>query len=468
MKTLAERIKAAEDDLIARKDALVESVAALEANPNDASLLTQVEEMTAEVEQHEKSLSALKKAEAALAARAAPVGGAPAGTVDLTKRADPKGKPGDLFFKHGAASLVSFVTKRPVDVVLDEMYGKEQVVKATFQRINKTAADPALTTATGWAQELVRDEVRGFVQSLADVSIGAALAARALTLDFGGANSVTIPSRNRSSNLPSEPAWVAEGRPIPLTKFSFSSKKINRYKLAAITTFSREIAQRSAPQIENLLREALRESYAEVLDAALLSAAPGIPDVRPPGLLAGVTLIPGTAGGGEDAVRADIMAAVKAMSLARVGARPVLAINNMDRLALSMMTTPLSEYVFRAELAGGNLLGLPVVSSANVPQHTMVLVDTAYLATAFDAPEWDVSDVATVVEVNADGVDPSMAAVGKPGLVGPDDGLMVGGAQVARSLWQTYSLGIRMVAPTSWASMLPGTVQGSTDTTWSA
>jgi hypothetical protein len=37
----------------------------------------------------------------------------------------------------------------------------------------------------------------------------------------------------------------------------------------------------------------------------------------------------------------------------------------------------------------------------------------------------------------------------------------------ARSLWQTYSLGIRMVAPTSWARLRGvAAVQGLTAITW--
>jgi HK97 family phage major capsid protein len=474
---LADRIKASEDELVQKKDQLVAATQALEAAPDESSLLVQVEELTKGVEKHEATLGALKKAEAALAARARPVDGAPA--IVSSQYKDPKGKPGDIIMKHGVCSLLAFAQKRTVEDVMQERYGDQPYVKATFDLVHKSQVNPAMTNVQGWAAELVRDDVRGFMTGMADVSVAAALASRTLMMTFDGAQSVTIPRRNRPVTPGSEPAWVGEGAPIPLTQFSFGSTKMERYKLAAISTFTKEIAQRSTPAIEALLREALREAYAEVLDAALLGSGAAVAGLRPAGLLNGVTPATGTAGGGEDAVRGDILAAVTAMTTARVGARPVMLINNLDRLGASMMTTALSDYLFREELAQGLLLGIPVIASANVPQHTMVLVDAAYLATAFDAPEWDVSDVATVVESNADATPPTHAAVaagtaGTAGQVPSDGGIPVHGATAgaavagykARSLWQTYSIGVRMVAPTSWAITMPGAVQAATATTW--
>jgi hypothetical protein len=126
------------------------------------------------------------------------------------------------------------------------------------------------------------------------------------------------------------------------------------------------------------------------------------------------------------------------------------------------------------------LLGLDVISSMHVPAGRLILVDAAALATAFDAPTFDVSDVATVVEANADGTAPTMAgtdatpgAVGTAGQVPVGSGIKVEGnagasstGYTARSLWQTYSLGIRMVAPTSWSMLRPNAVETIASTTW--
>jgi len=310
--------------------------------------------------------------------------------------------------------------------------------------------------------------------------VAAAVASRTTQLSFGGYNSITVPNRNPLATTLTEPAWVGEGGVIPLTQFSFGSQTINRYKLAAITTMTREIAERSTPSIEGLLRDALSEAYAEVLDAAFLSTSGAVAGIRPAGIMNGVTATAGTAGGGEAAVIADIKAMVGAMTTNRMGARPVLLVNSTDRLSVSMMLNPLGERSFATDLASGRLLGIDVVSSHNVPANTAILIDAAAMATAFDAPTFDVSDVATVTEANANGTAPTQAnaaadALGTAGQVAPDlgqhvteDGVtrVAGAGVVARSLWQTYSLGIRMVAPTSWAIMRPNAVEAVNALTW--
>ena len=257
--------------------------------------------------------------------------------------------------------------------------------------------------------------------------------------------------------------------------------------MAAISTFTKELAERSTPQIEGLLRDALTEAYAQVLDAALLSNAAAVGGVRPAGLLTGATSVAGTAGGGEAAIIADMKAAINAMTNARLGARPVLIIPTANRLSVSLVQNPLGQRPFADEIATGRLLGVEVISSQHVPANTAILIDASTFATAFDAPIWDVSDVATVVESNANGTAPTMAAtaaqaaigaVGTPGQVPVNSGIAVAGSTgaaaggatpnyQARSLWQTYSVGVRGVWPTSWA-LLRGSagVHVTTAITW--
>jgi hypothetical protein len=182
-----------------------------------------------------------------------------------------------------------------------------------------------------------------------------------------------------------------------------------------------------------------------------------------------VTGVAGTAGGGEAAVLADVKTAINSMTSARLGARPVLIIPTANRLSLSLMMNPLGQRAFADEIAAGRLLGIEVISSQHVPANTAILVDASTLAFALDAPMFDVSDVATVVEANAGSTSPTMAAtaaqaaVGAPGVAGQvpvNSGIAVAGSTgtattgfQARSLWQTHSLGIKMLAPTSWARL---------------
>ena len=482
MATIQERIAGAEQELVSLKDQLVEALNELEQTPDSEESLAKSDDLSDRVEKATKSLESLQKAEKALMERAKPVEAAP-GIIKHAGDREVK----DLMFKHATAKLIGFVEKKDPSQVIAERYGDKDAlaIKSTFDLTTKTAVLPADTTTAGWAAELVQNDVRGFLDTLKTTSVAAALAGKSQVLNFGGYNSVTIPRRNPLGAALTEPAWVGEGGVIPLTQFSFGSSTLNRYKLAAITTMTREIAERSTPAIEGLLRSALSESYSQVLDAALLSNAAAVAGIRPAGILNG--LAGGATGAGASAgatagsaVRADLQAMLAYFQSGRTGSRPVLIMNDQTRLSLSMSVTSLGDYMFRDEIAGGRLLGMEVVSSANVPAGTVIMVDADAIVFPLDAPSFDVSDVATVTEANADGTAPTQAntgaadAKGTAGQVPPDLGQHVtesvtrvaGAGYTARSLWQTYSLGIRMVAPTSWGVLRPGSIAQRTSVNW--
>ena len=60
--SLSKRIESAEAELVSLKDHLVEATKALEAAPDEETLLAQVEELTGKVEKHDATVAALKKA----------------------------------------------------------------------------------------------------------------------------------------------------------------------------------------------------------------------------------------------------------------------------------------------------------------------------------------------------------------------------------------------------------------------
>lgn len=108
------------------------------------------------------------------------------------------------------------------------------------------------------------------------------------------------------------------------------------------------------------------------------------------------------------------------------------------------------------------------------------MVDAATIATAFDTTTFDVSDVATVVEADAGAAAPTMAddgagALGTAGEVPRDGGIPVAAdgatpaasaGYTARSLWQSYSVGIRSVTPVGWAVVQPGGLAPMNALTW--
>lgn len=482
MPTLAEKIVAAEAELVTLKDGLVSATDALEGAPDEESLLAQVEELTDQVEKKTAHVAALKKAESALASRAQrtdPVN-APAVIPHLRQLRDPK-KGGEIMWKHATAKLLAYVEKKPVEQIIAERYDDDERVKATYEHnmILKTAVNPAMTTVPAWAGALVREDTRGFMEALTEVSVAAALASRVNALDFAGANSIKIPYENPLAATPTEPAWVGEGGVIPLTSFSFGSLTLNPYKLAAITTMTREIVDRSTPAIEGIVQNLLRKAYAKVVDQALLAlVAPAVVNVRPASLYHGVAATTAGAGTGDENVRADVLALLSKLAAAGLGANPVLIGNKLDFLSAGMMVNAMGEFLFKSDVASNNLMGIPIIGSGHVPLHQLGIVDADYVAMALGAIEFDVSDVATVTEANADATPPTQSvdftgALATAGQVGVNAGIKVGpqaGAGAAgvttRSLWQTYSLGIRMVAETSWGKLNPAAAQYIAATDW--
>jgi hypothetical protein len=241
-----------------------------------------------------------------------------------------------------------------------------------------------------------------------------------------------------------------EGGAIPVGSLSLGSVTINRFKLAEILTSTMELRERAIVDIEALFRRAMERAYAKVLDNALLSNAAAVTNVRPAGLLNGVTVGTADATGGIDSVKADMDTLLQALLSANEGARPVLLMNNRNRISLGLVTSDLGEFVFESSVAAGMILNVPIISSGNVPNNTVIMVDASSLAMALDAPMFDISQVATIVEADADGTPPTMAdngsgAAGTAGQVQqgipvvPNGTPAVAAGYTARSMFQTLA-----------------------------
>jgi HK97 family phage major capsid protein len=474
MKTLAERIKEAQQALLIKKDALVEATQQLEDTPDDDDLLENVDSLSAEVEKATSTLEKLERAEKALAERIQQqkAEGAPAIVTSTGKKEDQV----DLWLKSAVCHYIAHVQRKSVADVYADRYPKNRALEAV---LIKSAVPLATTFDAGWAAELVRSDVQGFISLLTPTSVAAALATRSMMLNFDGYDSVTVPRRNkRSATNDLGGAFVGEGGAIPLGYISLGSDKLSKYKMAVISHFSRELAERSTPSIEAIIRQAMLEDMSIRLDSVFLGSLDAVEGVQPAGLGFGVTPITGTAGGGSDAVIADIKAGVKALKAGGAGTRIVLVINDSDALSVGLMQTALGEFIFKDDMNSGRLLNFDVIQSENMPEGTCMLIDASSLATAFDPSNFDVSDVATIIEASADTTPPTMAddgagAVGtanqvlRNGGIHPDQAANVANAgYTARSLWQTNSIGVKCWQPVSWGMMRPDSVVIIDGLTW--
>ena len=169
------------------------------------------------------------------------------------------------------------------------------------------------------------------------------------------------------------------------------------------------------------------------------------------------SLTPTAAGTGLEKLVADIRGLITALTTATKGnfRAPVFLMSPGDALTVASMQTTTGDMPFRQEIAGNTLFGVPVIQSTSVTADTVYLIDAADFVTATeDTPRFDVSDQAVL---HMEDTSPTaLAAVGTPNTV----------AAPARSLWQTDTLGVRMILPMNWAMRRTGMVQYVSGITW--
>lgn len=485
---IQEKLDAKQERLIAIKDELTEVKALMESDEAEDLSSEQIDRIDALTEEQDaviKSIEALNKIEANLAKKAQPVQKAQAMNYGTSGQFPVEEKGGALLAKAATVDIIAHMERKRPEQVIAERYSHDDRVKAVHGAVNKTAVLPADTTTAGWAAELVQQDIRGFMYDMQPISVYAALRAQGLALDFGKANSITIPSR-AAADRGLAPAFVGEGGVIPVGKMSLTSKTLNRYKVAVISNFTNELLEQSTPNIETLVRQAILDDTAHKLDTALLDNAAAVAGVRPAGLLNGVT--PAASAGATAAdIITDLKVLLNAMAAANLGAKPVIIMNSARLLGLSTVTNATGSFMFRDEARSGTLLGVPVISSSNVPAASVIIVDADSFAAANAAPEFAVSDQATIVQANADGTAPSMAGdatdytggdLGTAGQVPTDGGIIVtgngtgapSGTAVANyqalSMYQVYSTAVRMVLPTSWATTRANAVASLSGVAW--
>ncbi len=385
-----------------------------------------------------------------------------------------KEKAGDLLVKLAATNFIAHCESKNVGAVALERYGNDDRIQA----ITKTAVGVADTTTAGWASELVGQDIQGFMDFLKPYSIYASLAAKGTSITFGNNGSVTIPRRS-GSNTDLAGAFVGENGVIPVKKTGFGSDTLFPFKLACISTFTKELARSSSPQIEAIIRAAMIDDTANALDNALLDTNAAVTGVRPASITNGVT---GHASAGDTAANiiTDLKVLINALSSQNAGASPVLIMNPARVLGLSTVTTATGGFLFRDEIAQTRILGIPYIASTNCPADQVIIVDAAYFATAFGVPQIDISDTATLTMANADGTAPTQATDGAGGLgtaeeVKPDGGISVHGGTdsgaatagyQAQSMFQTWAVAVRNVMPVSWAMTRSGLIDRITGVSW--
>ena len=448
MKPLSERIQDAQKELVTFKDELTQIINA--NDEPDEGQQGRIDELSALIEAKQKSLDSMQKAEAAVAARTAvPAHQAQRQVVVAQPH---KVEPREHVVRAMTVHFIAKMTGRNPEAVLLERYPGDEGTAVVL----RSAMAPAQTTVAGWAAELVNIVVADFLNQLPIIAIYPRLAAKGPRYTFGTAGVIKVPARAATPQI--NGSFIGEGQPIPVRKLGLSAITLTPKKMGVISEFTREMGLHSTPAIEGVIRQAINEDTAVAIDTVLIDANPAT-TIRPAGLLNGLTTItPSAATLKIDKIIADISGLMAPIIAARGGRDLVLICNPAQKLSMDWAVTPNGQFVFASESVPA-MRGLTIVSSTTVPAGTLIMVDAADFASVTgDSPEFDVSDVATIHEEDTAPL-PIVGGTVQPPVIGSI-------AAPVRSLWQTASIGVRMLLDMNWAMRRQNMVSFVTGVTW--
>ena len=173
--------------------------------------------------------------------------------------------------------------------------------------------------------------------------------------------------------------------------------------------------------------------------------------IRPAGLLNGVTAITATTGGGQAAILADIRKLRAPFDAANNGTNLVLLMNPAQEVGLAL--TPAADG--QLGWTSAVLSRYKIITSTAIPVGRVIMVNAGDFVTATgDVPEFEMSNEATLHM--EDSTPLQIGSTGTPNTV----------AAPVRSLFQTATMGLRMLMDVSWALRRTGSVQWIDGVTW--
>lgn len=439
MKTISQRVEDAQEALNQARDALTEHVAEDDYDVDAEVALSEA------VKAAEDKLASLKRAESALAAKTADPARHPAPAVRKPLgQQEKEPRPADLIIRSAVCHLVAKVQGKGLDQVLHERYPDHEATHI----VTKADMTIGTTTTSGWASQLVETATADFMELLSPMSVYPRLAARSGRLAFGpNSGAIKVPFESSSPSVSG--SFVLEGAPIPVRRIGVDSTTLTPHKMGVISTFSRELAKYSNPQIESLLRRRILRDTAITIDTLLFDTTAGSA-TRPAGLLNGVSAITASSEGGYQAILDDIAALAAPFDAANAGRDLVLVMNPAQARKLRMQPGPDGTFGW----AGTIMDEFAVMSSTSITSGTVIMLDAAdFLTAAGDTPEFDVSESAVL---HMEDTTPLEIVSG----TGPTT------ADPVRSMFQTATMALRMLLDITWSMPRSGMIQYTTSVTW--
>lgn len=458
----SERIESAQQDVVALQDQL--------AGLPDAEDVQKVSDLTQRITEVKNKIFTWVEAEKALGSEAAPItvpkdritvysptqalpASAPKSWAQPKRKQTPDE---DHILRHFAATAIAYVKRQPIEVALAEMYGSYgdfEATKGVVEWRTRAATAPATTTTAGWAAELAVTGQGAWFNAVMAGSIFQPVAGRGMNITLGRYNQISMPTRQATPTIAG--SFVAEGAPIPVRQAAFTTVALGLKKMAVITSYTREIAEHSTPEIETILRQLIMDDTGVAVDTVFIDNV-AVSSIRPAGIRSGVSGLTPTAGGGFAALVADLKAMVGALAAVNAMGSLVWIMNPVQQIAISLTQNAGGDFPFQADINANRLLGYGVVISSTVPAGMVILINADDLMVVQgDTPRFDVSDQATL---HFEDTTPLQITTGAQG--------SAVAATPVRSMFQTDSLALRMILPMNWALRRAGSVAWVTGVTW--
>jgi HK97 family phage major capsid protein len=249
----------------------------------------------------------------------------------------------------------------------------------------KSVVPPMQTTDEPWsADAALRPWTEAFLELIKPIEILSTIAPSTRRVPFNVRVSRTLTGSTAAT-------FVAENALVPAVSATFDTLTLRIAKLAKIVVITRALAEHSTPSAVATIQRDLVRAIAWGVDTALFDSNAAVPQLRPAGLLNGVTATPG----------ATLDAALGALWLAVSG--------GVSEAPFYVATPAVGERVSRARHTsgaalfpaagprGGEIGTVRLLTSPAAPADKLVLLDAAQLLVADDGVTLSASDDASVV-----------------------------------------------------------------------
>ena len=350
-------------------------------------------------------------------------------------------------------ALGTMAQRDPVQVAKSMYSDRADIVGAVNSMVTKAVIPAATTTNPEWAGNLVQGGAifADFLEYLRPQTIIGR---------FGDGN---VPAYRRvpfrvpvgSQETPGAAYWTGEGKPKGLTKFDFATRSLEQLKVATIAVSTMELLRDASADVDFIIRDSIANAVRARLDEDFINPdKAAVAGVSPASILNGAPNI-ASSGTNADAVRADILALFNLVAANNATMGDVVFIMPTGvAMALATMRTLAQQEFPDMTLAGGRVMGIPVIVSDYVP-HDASAGSIVALVKARDILVADAGDVEISISREAT-LQMSDA---------PVDNLVAGESVV--NLWQYNMIGFRAERTINWMRARDGAAAYLTGVKWS-